>query len=100
MTQGANGKWYKPVASDGRASGARTRHIEKSHTPESTTATYRNLFAGAKDLSRAGRGIFNEEHVDVFEKDEKMLLEVDSKIKSLTEKLLKEDKTENKPDET
>lgn len=99
MTRGANGKWYKPVAADGRASGARTRHIEKTHTPESTTATYRNLFAGSKDLTRAGKGIFNEEITGLFEKDEKMLLEIDSKIKSLTEKLLKKDETEKKDNE-
>ena len=95
MTKGANGKWYKPVASDSRGAGARTRHIHNTHTPESVTSSYRNLFAGSKSLSRAGRGIFNEEQEDLFEKDEKMLLEVDNKIKSLTEKLLKEDKSEN-----
>ena len=101
MTKGANGKWYKPVASDGRASGARTRHIEKTHSPESVTATYRNLFAGAKDLSRAGRGIFNEENGELFEKDEKMLLEVENKLNSLNKKLLNVSKeTEKKDDET
>jgi len=101
LTKGSNGKWYKPVASDARGIGARTRHIEKTHTPESVTSAYRNLFAGSKSLSSAGRGIFNEEKEDLFEKDEKMLLEVDSKLKSLTAKLLTEDKTtENKANET
>lgn len=101
MTKGANGKWYKPVASDGRGAGARTRHIQTMHTPESATSTYRNLFAGAKDLSRVGRGIFNEGKDELFEKDEKLLLEVDNKLKSLSEKLLNvSKKTEKKEDET
>jgi hypothetical protein len=97
LTKGANGKWYKPVAVDARPSGARSRHIEKTHTPESVTSAYRNLFAGSKDLSRAGRGIFNEEKEDFFEKDEKLLLEIDNKLKSLSSRLLTEEKkTENK----
>ena len=95
-TKGSNNYWYKPVAVDGRASGARTRHIQKTHTPESTTATYRNLFAGAGELRKASRNIFNEEKDDAFERDEKMLLEVENKIKSLSEKLLKENKMEKK----
>lgn len=100
LTKGAKGKWYKPVASDARGIGARTRHIEKTHTPESVTSAYRNLFAGSKSLSSAGRGIFNEAKEEIFEKEEKMLLEVDNKLKSLNQKLFKEEKTENKPDET
>lgn len=101
MTKGANGKWYKPVAVDKRPSGARTRHISTTHTPESVTSTYRNLFAGAKDLSRAGRGVFNEGKNELFEKDEKLLLEVDNKLKSLSEKLLNINKeTEKKGNET
>ena len=95
-SKGSNNYWYKPVAVDGRASGARTRHIQKTHTPESTTATYRNLFAGAGELRKASRNIFNEEKDDAFERDEKMLLEVENKIKSLSEKLLKENKMEKK----
>ena len=90
LTKGANGKWYKPTATDKRPAGARTRHFSKTHTPESTTSTYRNLFAGAKDLSRASRGIFNESEEPVEE--EKMLLELEAKLKSLDEKLLNKNK--------
>ncbi len=98
MTKGANGKWYKPVTHDSRGSGARTRHISSQHSPESVKSTYRNIFAGSNSLSQAGRGIFNEgEEDNLFEKDEKMLLEMENKLKSLSEKLLKEEKdTENK----
>lgn len=96
-TKGANGKWYKPVTHDGRGSGARTRHISSQHTPESVKSTYRNIFAGSKSLSQAGKGIFNENTEDVFEKEEKLLLEMENKLNSLSEKLLKEEKdTENK----
>lgn len=96
MTKGANGKWYKPVTHDERGAGARTRHISTTHTPESVKSTYRNLFAGSKTLSQAGKGIFNENSEEVFEKDEKMLLEVENKLKSLSEKLLKEEKETEK----
>jgi hypothetical protein len=96
MTKGANGKWYKPVAYDARPSGARTRNIASYHTPESVKSTYRNLFAGAKSLSQAGKGIFNENSEQIFEKDEKILLEMENKLKSLSEKLLKEDKESEK----
>lgn len=96
MTKGANGKWYKPVMHDERGAGARSRHIKASHTPEMATSSYRNIFAGKNKLDSAGRGIFNEETEDFFEKDEKMLLEVENKLNSLSKTLLKEDKKSEK----
>jgi hypothetical protein len=87
LTKGANGKWYKPVSHDARPAGARTRHFSKTHTPESTTSTYRNLFAGANDLARASRGVFNE-----GKEEENMLLDLEEKLKSLDEKLLSKNK--------
>lgn len=90
LTRGANGKWYKPKGSDARPSGARTRMISKTHTPESVTSTYRNLFAGANDLKSAGRGIFNEG----LDEQEKSLLDIEYRLKSLDERLFN---NKNKP---
>jgi hypothetical protein len=96
MTKGANGKWYKPVAYDKRPAGARTRHIEKTHTPEFATSGYRNIMAGKSSLDSASKGIFNEQPEETFEKDEKMMLEMENKLNSLSKKLLKEDKKSEK----
>jgi hypothetical protein len=90
-TVGAKGKTYTPVKYDSRPSGARSRHLEKTHTPESTTSKYRNLFAGSKSLSQASKGIFNESSEE-FESDEKMLMDVENKLQMLSKTLLKEDK--------
>lgn len=94
-TPGAKGKVYTPVKYDSRPSGARSRHFERTHTPESTTSKYRNLFAGSKPLSQASKGIFNESS-EGFESDEKMLMDVENKLQMLSKTLLKEDKESEK----
>jgi len=102
-TPKANGTFYKPAATDGRISrGPRTKHFKRTHTPESTTGkTNRSMFAGLSTLTQASKGIFNEQTEDVYENDEKLLLEVENKLKSLSKTLLKEEvSTENKKNET
>ena len=84
VTQGSKGKWYTPVASDGRASGQRSRSQDALWSKEFTKNSNRNVYKGLDTLAR---GIFEEEKIDLFERDEKMLLDVEYKLKLLSEKL-------------
>jgi len=94
LTAGAKGKWYKPTPSDLRTRGAFTRHTKTTHTPESTSGkTKRSIFGGKSDLDTFAIGI-REEQADIYDKDETLLLEVDQKLKALTESMFKKNKSE------
>ena len=94
LTTGANGKVYMPVQVDNREkAGPRTRHISRTHTPEIATSADRNLFKGKQALDTFASGIVNEsEQSDFYEKDEKLLLEMEQKLQSLSKKLVREGK--------
>jgi hypothetical protein len=85
LTPGSKGKFYTPVASDGRGDGQRARHYKGLWGNESVQSSNRNIYKGIDSLAR---GIANEE-INHFENDEKMLLEVENKLKSLDESLKK-----------
>ncbi len=98
-TPGSNNKYYSPVVSDRRkSSGPRTKHFKNTHTPESVSgSTQRSVLPGISNLNLASKGIFNENNRDVYESEEKMLLEVENKLQMLSKTLLKEGKdTESK----
>ena len=83
LTLGAKGKWYKPVTSDLRGRGAFSRHTKTTHTPESAAgSSSRSIFAGKSDLDTFSLGI--REEVQPYERDEKLLLEVEQKLAALT----------------
>jgi hypothetical protein len=94
LTTGANGKVYMPVKVDNRTgAGPRTRHMSRQHTPEIATAADRNLFKGKQALDTFASGIVNESvESDFYEKDEKLLLEMEQKLQSLSKKLVREGK--------
>lgn len=94
LTTGANGKVYKPVQVDNRTgAGPRTRHFDRMHTPEIAKATDRNLFKGKQALDTFASGIVNESvQSDFYEKDEKLLLEMEQKLQSLSKRLVREGK--------
>lgn len=94
LTTGANGKVYMPVKVDNRTgAGPFTRHMNSKHTPEIAKATDRNLFKGKQALDTFAAGIVNEsEQSDFYEKDEKLLLEMEQKLQSLSKRLVREGK--------
>jgi len=88
-----NGAWHKQKAIDGReTSGPRQRSNDARVKPEQFRKTNRNLFAGLNTLRRSGKGIFSEEVEENIEDQEKMLLEMENKLQTLSKTLLKEDK--------
>jgi len=101
-TAGSNNTYYYPEKVDGReSSGPRSKHFKSMHTPESVTGkTERSKLPGMSTLKQASKGIFAEEKEDLYEDEEKMLLEVENKLKMLSKTLLKEDKSSEKKDET
>lgn len=98
-TSGSNNKYYYPEKVDGRvSSGPRTKHYKSTHTPESVSGgTKRSILPGMSNLNLASKGIFNEEIEDYNDEHEKMLLEVDNKLKMLSKTLFKnKEETEKK----
>jgi len=96
-TDGAKGKWYEPVAIDGRVSaGPRTKNYKRVATPEFNTPRkiypgYSDL-TGLKDLGLLGKGLMEREESN-YKDEEDLLLEIDNEVKSLITEL------ENKNDE-
>jgi hypothetical protein len=97
LTSGSKGKWYTPVASDGRGGGARTRHYQGQWSNELSSQTDRNVYKGIDTLAR---GIAEQKEDDIYQKDETLLLEVEQKLKSLSESLNKKKQSGEKEDET
>jgi hypothetical protein len=83
---------YKPVTVDKRPQGAFTRHTRTTHSPESTSGkNSRSLFPGMSDLNTFAIGIREDVMVD-YDKDEEQLLDVDKKLKALSESFNKKRK--------
>ena len=81
---------YKPVAASSNSIGARSRSTSSKIGVSTVSNTSRNTWAGKKGLDSIARGIANEE-VNIYKKDEDLLLEMDLKLKSLSEQLSKKD---------
>tara|TARA_R110000824_G_scaffold306801_1_gene494318 strand:+ start:2119 stop:4119 length:2001 start_codon:yes stop_codon:yes gene_type:complete len=96
-TSGAKGKWYEPVAYDGRvSSGPRTKNYRSMHTPE--FGTPRKLYpgfsdlTGLKDLNFIGKGLMEGQESN-YKNEEDRLTEINNEVKSLIDEL------ENRKDE-
>ena len=92
-TDGAKGKWYTPVAHDGRISaGPRTKNYKRTHTPEFSTS--RKLYpgfsdlTGLKDLAGISKGLMEGEESN-YKDEEELLLEINNEVKSLITELEK-----------
>jgi len=86
-TDGAKGKWYTPVAFDGRVSaGPRTKNYRSTHTPE--YGTPRKLYpgfsdlTGLKDLDLTAKGLYEAKESN-YKDEEDLLLEINNEVKSL-----------------
>lgn len=89
---------YKPVSVDKRPYGAFKRHTERTHSPEPTSgATSRSLFPGKSELDTFAIGI-REQAMTSYDKDEEQLLDVDKKLRALSESFNK--KRKDQKDET
>lgn len=96
-TPGSNNTWRKEEISDNRPGGARSRGINATHTPWALNGKSQNsTFPGKTALNTISRNIMSENEQDNFQNEEKMLLEVENKLKSLSKTLLKEDKDTEK----
>ena len=97
-TPGANNTYRHEKLVDNRPSGARSRGMNATHSPWATTGASKNsTLPGKSALNSLAKGIMSENREEEFKNEEKMLLEVENKLQTLSKTLLKEDKnTENK----
>lgn len=97
-TPGANNTYRKEEMSPNQAGGARSRSFNATGSPWATKgSSMTSKFPGRSPIASLAKGIMSENDQTKFENEEKMLLEVENKLKSLSKTLLKEDKnTENK----
>ena len=86
ITPGAKGKRYKPVKTDKRQAGARTRSYGGKWGKESAGSSTRNVFKGFNDLKSLGAGIYEQERSNYEQKQilaERHLLETSYEIQKL-----------------
>ena len=88
-TSNSKGKWYTPVEIDGRASGARKRHM-KSQAGHSQGGR-RGTFPGQTGLDSLVRGIVSEEKSNYNVNVEKDIFNSSSELKELIKSLEKKD---------
>jgi hypothetical protein len=79
---------YTPVAASSNSIGARARSTSSKIGVSGISNTSRNTWAGKKGLDSIARGIANEE-INIYKQDEELLLEMDVKLKLLSEQLSK-----------
>ena len=78
----SKGKWYKPVSSDSRKSGARKRSYLSLAGDQIASGTERNVLgAGAQELRTLGNGVFSEKL------EENQILSTNKELKTLLENL-------------
>lgn len=97
-TPGSNNTYRKEEISDNRPGGARSRGMNATHTPWAVNGASKNsTLPGKSALNTLSKNIMSENEDLDFQNEEKMLLEVENKLQTLSKTLLKEDKsTENK----
>jgi hypothetical protein len=98
FTPNSNGKSYKLKKTDDRYKGARHRSIISMSGDSYGKNTKRNVFKGKSVLDTYAAGIIAEnQEVDNYERDEKLLSEMQDKLKSLSKALnIKEEKENGK----
>ena len=92
-TSNSNNRWYMPVKTDKRKSGARKRSYMSQYSSETGKATRRNTHKGFSDLLGLGRGLPEGKDTN-YSSEEKRLFEVNNEVKFLiTELELKDNET-------
>lgn len=91
-TPGSKGKVYYPAKVDRRDRGARTRSMKSKYGDEKSSSTKRNVFPGMSNLSTFSKGIdeFKRRHYE----EERDILSVNNKNKSILKEVLDLDKEE------
>lgn len=103
-TTDSKGKWYKPVATDSRGSGARKRSYIAQGGGQKASSGKRNVLGtGALELFSLGNGAFesieNKNKNDLL-KEERQIMKVNKEIKDLIKTLeIKEENIGDKKDE-
>lgn len=83
-TPRSKGKWYKPVTTDMRNSGARLRSYLAHGGSQTASSSKRNVVgSGALELIRLGNGVFEKKQHD----EEQQILETNNEVKTLLENL-------------
>ena len=96
-TEGSNNTYYKQKKVDGRERAGFRKSDVSAGLPETAVGNTQRSRVHIPALRQAAKGIFNESSQDVYKNDEKLILEMENKLKSLSKALLKEDNTlENK----
>jgi len=86
----------KPV--DNRQQGARTRHFKSQWADSYARNTKRNVFQGKSVLDTYAAGIINESKdikEEIFDKDEQLMNDVQSKLDALSKKFGKKEDKQN-----
>jgi len=95
ITPGAKGKKYKPVAADGRTSGARRRNILGMASRELASPTSRNTMKGLSGLMSLGAGIYEDIETNYQDKElleEANIMKTNQDIKLMIRELEKSSK--------
>jgi hypothetical protein len=98
LTAGSNGKVYMPKPVDNRQQGARTRHFKSQWADSYARNTKRNVFQGKSVLDTYAAGIINESKdikEEIFDKDEQLMNDVQSKLDALSKKFGKKEDKQN-----
>ena len=93
-------KEYKPVKRDKRQSGARKRSLNSKYSRETASSTSRNVFKGygfddLAGMNSISKGIYENEDSN-YDKEERLILEINSDIQRLIKDLDKRKNNETK----
>jgi hypothetical protein len=96
LTPGAKGKVYRPVKTDKRQAGARTRSYAAKHSKEKSSSGVRNMMPGYSDLKSMasmnglGAGIYEDDR-SIYnlreDAEESRLFEINDSVRSLLQDL-------------
>jgi hypothetical protein len=93
--KGWKGKFYIPVmpSADKRSKVGMKKQLNRIVNPESTSgSTKRSIFPDATGMKSFAKGLFESEEEETLQNDEKLLLEVENKLQSLSKKLFNDKK--------
>jgi len=96
-TKGSNNTYYHEKPYDGKKRAGFRKSDVSAALPEAALGGTERSLKGYRTLSQASKGIYSEEVDNSCQQEEKLLLEVESKLDLLSKTLFKkENKTENK----
>lgn len=100
--KGWKGKTYIPVRDDKRQHVGMKKSLNRMVNPEATSGkTTRSIFPDLTGMKAISKGLYESEEPELHQKDEKLLLEIENKLQSLSKKLFNKEKdliTEEKQD--